>query len=171
MAGHAFLRALWGPATLVVAFLGAGVVALFSFAMGLLVDERILWWAGYPLAALLTGVAATLAASWTATLLAPDRSRTRLWSVLRWSEAGALAGLGVFYLMTLAQMGPNLGSRIAPLVVLASGAAAFTAIRQRTPPHARLRRDALASLGLLLLIPAAIYALIGVACLADQCGA
>ena len=170
MAERAVLRALWGPAVVAAAFLGAGLVAVVSFAMGLVVAEPILWAAGYPLAGLLTGVGATLAAAWTATLLAPDRSRTRIGRVLLWAGAAALVGVAAFYALQAAEVGQNLAARIGPLVVLAAGAAAFGSLRLRRP-RGPLRRDALLSLGLLLLIPLAIYGLVGVACLLDQCGA
>lgn len=170
MSERAFLRAVWGPAVVAAAFLGAGVVGFFSFAMGLLVGERVLWYAGYPLAAILSGVGATLAAAWTATLLAPDRSRTDLRRVLAWAVGGAVAGLALFYAMTLAEVGQTMAARIAPVVFLATAGAAFSALKVRKP-HGSLRRDALLSVGLLLLIPVALYGLIGLACLVDQCGA
>ena len=170
MSERAFLRAAWGPIVVGLAFLAAGLVGFFSFAMGLLVGDQVLWYAGYPLAAILTAVGATLGAAWSATLLAPDRSRTDLPRVLAWAVGGAVAGLAVFYVMTVADVGDTLAARIAPVVVLATAGAAFSALRARKP-RASLRRDALVSLGLLLLIPVALYGLIGLACLADQCGA
>jgi hypothetical protein len=50
----------------------AAIVLVFPF--GLILDERLI----YPLALSIAAVFAALAAGWTGTLLAPDRSRTRL---------------------------------------------------------------------------------------------
>lgn len=171
MAENPALRALWGPAVVAVTFVATAFTALFGFAMGVLVGDAALGFAR-PAAALMTALAAALAAAWTSTLLAPDRTRTRLGAVLRWTLAAAFVGLLVFYALralVFRAEGPLAGA-LAPLVVLVAGAAAFAALRNRKPQES-LRRDALLSLALLAALPILFFGTIGLACLMDACGA
>lgn len=171
MAENPALRALWGPAVVAVTFVVTAFAALFSFAMGLLVSDAALWFAR-PAAALFTAFAAVLAAAWTSTLLAPDRTRTRLDVVLRWTLLAAALGIVLFYALralVFRAEGPFAGA-LAPLVVLVAGAAAFAALRNRKPQDS-LRRDAFVSLALLAALPVLFFGTIGLACLLDACGA
>ena len=166
------LRLLWGPAVLLVTLAVTVLVGTFSFAMGLIVGEPVLWWVGYPVASLMTGLAAALAATWTGNVLAPDRSRTQLWRVLAWTEAAAIAGVAVFLVLYLSRAMPSasLASMLLPLGLLVPVVASFATLRIRRPQDS-LRRDAIASLLLLLLLPVGFYGVVGIACLVGMCGA
>ena len=171
MAERPLLKALWGPATVVAAFVAAGLVAFVAFAFyGLVVAEPFLQLVAYPAAALLTGLGAALAAAWAATLLAPDRTRTDLRRTLLWAEAAALAGLVLFLALDATGATPSKAASMAPLVVLAAGGAAFGALRARAPREG-LKREAWRSVGLLALLLVGLYGVIGVACAVGQCGA
>lgn len=153
----------------VVAFFAAGLVGWFTFALGLLVADWLILALGHPLGAILTGVAAALAAAWMANALAPDRSRTRLDAALVGGVGGAFLGLVLLYAVELTGAAPR-GIPLVAVILLATIGATWATLTRRRP-SSPLRRDAWTSVGLLLLIPIAIYGLIGLACLLDACGA
>lgn len=162
-------RAPFAVATLLASVIAAAAVGFISFSVGLVLMEPYLLVVGYPAAGALTGVGAALAAAWTANLLAPDRSRTRLLPVV---AASALAGVvGAFLIVALrtAMEGPMAGSLI-PVLLGVALVATVAAMKRRRPRDA-LRRDAWTSVGLLVLIPVGLYAVVGVGCLVGQCGA
>jgi NADH:ubiquinone oxidoreductase subunit H len=98
------------------------------------------------------------------------RTRAQVPRVLLWSEAAALVGVLLFLALLAADVGPNQASRLAPLVVLVTGAAAFTAVRVQTSREG-MRADALVSLGLLILLPVGLFGVIMLACAVERCGA
>lgn len=166
----AFPKVLYASAVVLAAAIAAAVVGVASFAMGLVVAEWYLLALGRPVAALLTAIAAALGAAWTANLLAPDRSRTRLVPTLGWSALGAAAGLVVLYAYTLAQGPGPVGIALVVLFVLVTLGASFGALRSRRP-RSSLRRDAWVSLALVLALPGGLYGAVGLACLLEACGA
>lgn len=172
MSRNTGLGAVRGLVVALAAVVATIVVGMLSFALGLVVGEPVLWWLGYPAAALMTGLAAALAAAWAANLLAPDRSRTRLWRVIGATEAAALAGVVLFLVLLLGgdRAGGPLATLLAPFALLVPATATFLTFRARRPMDP-LRRDAITTAILLALIPVAWYGVIGIACLLGECGA
>ena len=127
--------------------IGVFIAALPIAALGLVVPESVSW----PLALITGALFSGLCAGWAAILLAPDRTRGALLSIVGVSTAAgaivALAGLALS-LRGMREIFPNLFAvLLASLAVIAIGASVAAWHFQRT--GGGLAKDLLTTLGLL----------------------
>ncbi len=143
---------LWRVGVPLAALMG-GLIGLIQIVSLVLVVSPVVT---MPLMMGVAGMFAALAAAWAGNLLAPNRSGSRLLPIVGISEiTAALLAVAILSLaMVLEQAGPSAPDLLLPLLVvsllvLAAGASLAT-WRLRYPGR-HLRRDALATLGLLAL--------------------
>jgi hypothetical protein len=157
----------------VAALAGSLLGVLAIFPLGLVASEFVV----YPLAAAIGGLFAALAAGWAGTLLAADRSRTRLLQAVGAAEvtAAVVAALLLAYLVLAGRLLPRVLA-VAPILlavacamVLAAGATA-AAWRYRTADR-RLAGDVRLTIAVLVLAVAGVPAVLFVASLFDLTGA
>ena len=140
--------------TLVGSFVIGGFFGFFVIGFGLFMPAPV----ARPLAFLTTAHFAALGAAWTANLLAPDRTSTRIVATVAAALAAALvySAIDLLLLLTVATEGSIAASVLGVWIFL--GFAAAIATWSLRKPRSSLGRDALLTL---FLVVAAVLAIVG----------
>ncbi len=162
-------QSAWWLGVIAAALVGGLSGAIFVFPLGLIVAEVI----SIPLTLGSAGLFAAISASWVATFLAPDRSRSRILPIVAACEAMA----GVVTLAIFAsRLSPAASRLVSPSFILALGMlvivpGASVATRRLRRPRSGLRRDALLTAGWLVLAVLLVAAAIAIASFFGLAGA
>ncbi len=161
-------QSAWWLGVSIAALVGGLAGAIFVFPLGLIVAGVIV----LPLTMGAAALFAAISASWVATFLAPDRSRSRILPIVAACEA--IAGVVTLAILVL-RLSPatRLESPSAILVLgllfIVPGTSVVT--RRLRRPRSGLRRDALLTVGLLVLAVLIVVAAVWIASLFGLAGA